>query len=156
MPMQFRFSATVSTLLLVSTAVARAQTQYFVCSARNKENTLGYVSGVVSASPANPGDVDSAWKAMANSKYVAFPSSTSCMQFPTAKAAEAKRANIVYTMIDDGLKITNSDWTYTASASPPAGPAAASQGPQAELPQSKGYCEQNYKGVFDCDCFAQA
>jgi hypothetical protein len=69
-------------------------------------------------------------------------------------------------------KVVQLAWTYggvpplTVAAPPsppPAAPAAPAvltaadrQAAEAEVPQSKSYCQQNYPGVFDCDCFAQA
>jgi hypothetical protein len=47
--------------------------------------------------------------------------------------------------------------TVTAAISAPAvATAADSAAATAEMPQSKAYCEQNYRGLFDCDCFARA
>jgi hypothetical protein len=69
--------------------------------------------------------------------------------------------------------VTQVSWTYAgapalhfvsqpAPASPPsaATPATISAADraafQAEVPQSKGYCEQNYRDLYDCDAFAHA
>ncbi|HET7584924.1 MAG TPA: hypothetical protein VFK13_08455 [Gemmatimonadaceae bacterium] len=50
--------------------------------------------------------------------------------------------------------------TSTGSAAAPAAPAVATAADSAdalaEMSVSKGYCEQNYRGLFDCDCFARA
>lgn len=149
----------LSSLLIAVPAAADPDTQYVVCSARNKENTAGYVSGVIAAKPGGPADVEAAWRAMVSAKYSVLAASTGCTPFAASDAAESKRATMLDNMQDDGLKITSVAWSYTApppTTAPQAAPATAKQAALAELAQSKGYCEQNYAGLFDCDCFAQA
>lgn len=153
------FAVLLSSLLVTVPAAADADTQYVVCSARNKENTAGYVSGVMAVGRGNSADVEMAWRTMVSSKYSAAASSTGCVTFAASDAAESKRATMLDNMQDDGLKTTNVAWSYTApppTTAPSAAPATPEQAALAEVPQSKGYCEQNYAGLFDCDCFAQA
>jgi hypothetical protein len=152
-------AAFLSSLLIAGPAAAEPDGQYLVCSARNKENSAGYVSGVMAVKPGSTADVETAWRAMVSAKYSALASSTGCTAFAASDAAESKRATMLDNMQDDGLKITNVAWSYTApppTSASPAAPATPGQTALAEVPQSKGYCEQNYAGLFDCDCFAQA
>ena len=149
----------VASLWIAVPAAAQSDAQYLVCSARNKENTAGYVSGVITGKPGSAADVETAWRAMVSSKYSALASATGCMTFAASDAAESKRATMLDNMQDDGLKTTNVTWSYTApspTTAPSAVPATPDQAALAEVPQSKGYCQQNYAGLFDCDCFAQA
>jgi len=151
--------AFLPSLLIAVPAAAQPEMQYLVCSARNKENTAAYVSGVTAVKRDSSAGAEAAWKTMTSSKYSAIDSSAACMRFDASTAAEAKRGTLVDGMQDDGLKITNVDWSYTApapTAAPPATPATPEQAALAEVPQSKGFCEQNFRGLFDCDCFAQA
>ncbi|HVM98552.1 MAG TPA: hypothetical protein VMT89_19305 [Candidatus Acidoferrales bacterium] len=146
-------------LLFTDPAAAQNDAQYLVCSARNKENTAAYVSGVVTIKPADSADAEHAWKQMAVSKYAALEASAGCTGFPTSAAAETKRTAMVDNMKDDGLKTTDIPWNYVAEAKPAAAPSAhptPEQAAQAEVPLAKGYCEQNLRGLFDCNCFAQA
>jgi hypothetical protein len=158
--MRFGLLATLLLSLLVTVpAAAQPDTQFLLCSARNRENTAGYVSGVMAVKPGSSADVETAWGAMATSKYSALASSTGCMRFAASAAAEARRDTMLDNMRDDGLKITSVSWSYatpTPKTAAPAAPATPEQSAVAEVPQSKGYCEQNYPGVFDCNCFAQA
>ena len=152
-------AALLPLLFLAVPAAADPDTQYLLCSARNRENTAGYVSQPTAVKSDGIVGAQNAWNALAMSKYGALGSSTGCMRFTTSAAAEAKRATMVDGMKDDGLKITDVAWSYTAPppvAAAPAAPTTSEQAAQAEVPQSKAYCEQNLRGLFDCDCFARA
>jgi hypothetical protein len=153
-------AAFLASLLMAVPAAAQPDTQYLVCSARNRENTAGYVSGAMAVKPDSSAGAETAWRAMASSKYSALDSSTACMRFDASAAADAKRSTVLDNMQDDGLKITAVEWSYTPpptpTTAPPAAPATPEQAALAEIPQSKGFCEQNFPGLFDCNCFAQA
>src|SRR5262245_35291086 len=131
-------AALLPLLLAAEPAAAENDMQYLVCSARNKENTAAWISGVVSIKSDDASDAEKAWREMTSAKYAAFASSTGCMRFPTSGAADAKRGTIVDGMRDDGLKTSDVAWSYVAAAKP-AAPAATAMTPeqsaQAEVPQ---------------------
>jgi len=159
--MPFRFLTAVSPLLLIAGAAAAQSNKYVVCSARNKENTAGYVSTVTTIPASSWTAVQTDWWKLVSSKYAAFASSSGCMQAPTSAAAQSSRSRILDQMHDEGLKIT--DVAFSLSPEKTEKPAAAvaltpEQAALAEMPSAQGYCEynmQHLRTLYDCACFAK-
>ena len=148
--------------LVTDVAAAQTGTPFLVCTARNRDNTAGYLSGVIDLKGATPPEVESAWKLMSIDKYGAMGSSSGCQRFTTAAGAEARRKTLLEGMKDDGLRTTESTWTYTAPSksadSAPAAPAAPDSAATKALAAAKGWCEMNMhelRDLFGCDCFAK-
>jgi len=166
-----------SSLAWVSRAPAQAPGPY-VCMTRDFSKRVGYVSPIFNVSPDNATKVNPAWNQVMTSQYgiTALPDLSCQGPYPrvtTADSARSKFINLVQNTMKQ--KVVQLDWTYAgapplavaaAPAAPPAAPSPAAapavltaadrQSAEAEVPQSKSYCEVNYRGVFDCDCFAQA
>jgi len=159
--MPFRFLTAVSPLLLIAGAAAAQSNKYVVCSARNKENTAGYVSTVTTIPASSWTAVQTEWWKLVSSKYAAFAPSSGCMQAPTSAAAQSSRSRILDQMHDEGLKIT--DVAFSLSPEKTEKPAAAvaltpEQAALAEMPSAQGYCEynmQHLRTLYDCACFAK-
>lgn len=174
------FQAVVMTGLLgavLAVAPVRAQAPGpWVCMTRDFSKRVAYVSPVFSVKVADAMKVNPAWHAIMTSKYgiTALPYQSCQGPYPSdavADSARTKFMDLIRTSMHQ--PITEVAWTYggtppivVAKVAPaPAAPAAPTAAPaltaadraafQAELPQSKGYCEQNLRGLFDCDCFAK-
>ena len=149
----------------------------YVCMTRDFSKRVAYVSPIFNVAPGDAMKVNPAWNQVMTSQYgiTALPSQSCQGPYPSNAIADTTRTRFI-TYIENTMKqkVVPLDWTFNgaapitvaaAPASPPpaAAPAAPAvitaadkQAAQAEVPQSKAYCEQNYAGVFDCDCFAQA
>ena len=77
--MAYRVLAVLPALLLLAGTAEAQSDKYVVCSARNKENTAGYVSPVTTIPATSWTDVQTSWGKLVSSKYAAFASSTGCM-----------------------------------------------------------------------------
>lgn len=165
-------SATVETV-----SPLRAQTPApYVCMTRDFTKRIAYVSPIFNVRPADALKVNPAWNQVMTSQYgiTALPSQSCQGPYPRDATADSARARfIAYIQTTMKQKVVELTWTYAGvspvtvapppppTAPPPAPPpavltAADRQAAQAEIPQAKGYCQQNYEGLFDCDCFAQA
>ena len=161
--MSHTVTATFLASLLITTATAAQNgTEYLVCMARNRENTAGAVTGVVTISASNDVDAQTAWAKEATSKYGADGSTQSCQRWPSVAAGEDARKQLIDQMKDNRLKVTEATWTYAgpkASAATPAAPATPEEAAKAEMPLAQGYCEHNMqelRTLFGCDCFAKS
>jgi len=141
---------------------------------RDFTKRIGYVSPVFRVAPADAMKVNPAWNQVMTSQYgiTALPYLSCQGPYPSDAVADSMRTRFI-----DNLRITMKQqvnelsWTYggapavkvaPAPAPAPAPPpppavltAAARQAAEAGVPLSKGYCVQNLRGLFDCDCFAQ-
>jgi len=159
--MAYRVLAVLPALLLLAGTAEAQSDKYVVCSARNKENTAGYVSPVTTIPATSWTDVQTSWGKLVSSKYAAFASSTGCMQAPTSAAAQSSRSRILDQMRDEGLKITDVAFSLSAEKMEKTAPAKTLTPEQvalAEMPAAQGYCEynmQHLRTLFDCACFAK-
>jgi hypothetical protein len=149
----------------------------YVCMTRDFSKRVAYVSPIFNVAPADAMKVNPAWNQVMTSQYgiTALPYQSCQGPYPRNTTADSMRTQFI-TYIENTMKqkVVQLNWTYNgaapitvaaAPASPPPATAPAApavitaadkQAAQAEVPQSKAYCEQNYAGIFDCDCFAQA
>lgn len=161
----------------ITAPVAAQSPGPWVCMTRDFTNRVAYVSPVFSVQQADEMKVNPAWHKVMTDKYgiTALPY-RSC-QGPYASNIVADSARMQFLqLVRTNLhqQVTELGWTYAGAApitvakAPPASaapttPAASASLTaadraefQAEVPQAKGYCEQNYRGLYDCDRFAQA
>jgi hypothetical protein len=166
----------ISPFARVSRVAAQSPGPY-VCMTRDFSKRVAYVSPIFNVAPGDAMKVDPAWHQIMTSQYgiTALPYKSCQGPYPSNANADSMRTQFI-TYIENTMKqkVVQLNWTYsgaapiTVAAAPPSAPSAAApaapavltaadkEAAQAEVPQSKGYCEQNYAGVFDCDCFAQA
>jgi hypothetical protein len=162
---------------LIATPVAAQSSGPWVCMTRDFTKRVAYVSPVFNVKQADAIQVNPAWHKVMTEKYgiTALPYRSCQGPYPSAIIADSARMRFM-----DAIRTTfhqqvnELGWTYAgaavvtvahappAAAASPAAPAAPASltaadraAFQAEVPQSKGYCEQNYRGLYDCDRFAQ-
>ena len=159
----------------LATPIASAQAGAFVCMTRDFTNRVAYVSPLFRAEQADQAKMNTAWHQVMTTQYgiTALPYQSCQGAFPRDETADTIRTKFI-TLIEKTMKqkLVQVDWTWNSAKAvtvvaqapppppPPPPPAVLTDADrlaaEAEMPQSKGYCEQNYKGVFDCDCFAKA
>ena len=164
-------------MLLASSSPAFAQAPApYVCMTRDFSKRVGYVSPVFKVAPAEATKVNPAWNAVMTSQYgiTALPYLSCQGPYPSDAVADSARAAFIANLRNTMKQQVNElSWTYggapavKVAAPPPPAPTPsppapatltgeARQAAQAGVASSKGYCTQNLKGLFDCDCFAQA
>jgi hypothetical protein len=145
---------------------------------RDFANRVAYVSPVFNVAHADEMKVNPAWHKVMTDKYgiTALPYRSCQGPYPSALLADSARMQFMqFIRTNFHQQVNELGWTYAGAApitvahAPPA-PAAAPAQPaatvtltaadraefQAEVPQARGYCEQNYRGLYDCDRFAHA
>jgi hypothetical protein len=155
--------------------MASAQAGPFVCMTRDFAKRIAYVSPIFRAEQADQAKMNTAWHQVMTTQYgiTALPYQSCQGAYPSDRNADSMRTQFI-SFIEDKMKqkVVQLDWTWNgakaitvvAQAPPPPPPPpppavltdADRKAAEAEMAQSKAYCEQNYKGVFDCDCFARA
>ena len=163
---------------LFTAPVAAQSPGPWVCMTRDFANRVAYVSPVFNVKQADEMNVNPAWHKIMTDKYgISVLPYRSCQgPYPSAIAADSARMLFVKAIHERfNQQVNELSWTYGGAAvvtvaHAPAAPAASPAQPaapasltaadraqfQAEVPQAKGYCEQNYRGLYDCDRFAQA
>ena len=148
----------------------------FVCMTRDFTKRIGYVSRIFNLPAADGPKANTAWHQMLTAQYgiTALPYQSCQGPYPSAAVADTMRTKFI-TMVETTLKqkVLQLEWTYNGAApvvvaaAPPPPPPVAPPPPGAltpaqrqiaegELPQSRAYCQQNLRGLFDCDKFAQS
>ena len=168
-------SLVVIGLSSLATPIASAQGGPFVCMTRDFTKRIAYVSSIFKAEQTDQAKMNTSWHQLMTTQYgiTALPYQSCQGAYPSDHYADSVRtAFITFIETSRKEKVVQVDWTWNgakaitvvAQAPPPPPPPpppavltdADRQAAEAEMPQSKAYCEQNYKGVFDCDCFARA
>lgn len=172
----------LSSIILSFSIQAQSGPGPYYCLTRDFTKRVAYVSPVFDVKAADAMKVNPAWHQIMKSKYgiTALPYQSCFGPFPNVASADSQRTKGV-DRLKNSLKVpvTALGWTYagapalkvvaqatpaaattassTSSAAAPAGITAADRAQfLAEVPKSKGYCEQNYREIYDCDAFAQA
>ena len=163
---------------LMAAPVAAQSPGPWVCMTRDFANRVAYVSPVFNVKQADEMNVNPAWHKIMTDKYgiTALPYRSCQGPYPSAITADSARMLFIKSIHERfNQPVKELGWTYGGAAvvtvaQAPAAPAAAPAQPaapatltaadraefQAEVSNSKGYCEQNYRGLYDCDRFAQA
>lgn len=163
---------------LVAAASAHAQgAGPYVCMTRDFAKRVAYVSRVFNVQQSDVPKVNPAWNQLMTSTYgiTALPYQSCQGAYPSVAVADSARTRFIDNITNTFHQQVNQlAWTYggapalTPPAPTPATAVSASTPKpatitdadraafQAELPQSKAYCDQNFAGLFDCDCFAKA
>jgi hypothetical protein len=144
---------------------------------RDFAKRVAYVSPIFLVQPADASKVNPAWNQVMTSQYgiTALPYQSCQGPYPRDIIADSARSQFIgFIQHSMQQQVVELSWTYgdaspvrvvhppaLSASSPPSNvPAvlttADRQAAEAEVAQSKGYCEQNYRGLFDCDRFAQA
>ncbi|HTL96433.1 MAG TPA: hypothetical protein VL157_12865 [Gemmatimonadaceae bacterium] len=172
--------AALSFTLLAAANLAAQGAGPYVCMTRDFTKRVAYVSRVFNVQQADAPKVNPAWNQVMTSTYgiTALPYQSCQGPYPSVALADSTRTRFIDNITNTFHQQVNQlQWTYggapalTVPASTPATTASATTSApkppatitdadrsafQAEVPQSKAYCDQNYAGLFDCDCFAQA
>ncbi len=164
-------------MLLASASAAFAQAPApYVCMTRDFSKRIGYVSPVFKVAPADAMKVNPAWHQLMTAQYgiTALPYLSCQGPYPSDAVADSMRTTFIENLRNTmKQQVTELSWTYggapavkvappppPAPRQPPPPPAtltgSARQAAQANVASSKGYCTQNLRGLFDCDCFARA
>ncbi len=165
-----------SSAVLSSPIVAQSGPGPYYCLTRDFTKRVAYASPVFNVQQADAMKVNPAWHQIMKTTYgiTALPYQSCQGPYPTLASADSARTRAI-DYIKNTLKqpVTALAWTYAgapalhfvaraAPASPPPTPAPATVSAadraafQAEVSVSKGYCEQNYRDLYDCDAFSQA
>ncbi len=135
----------------------------YVCTARDNSRQAGFVSQLFNVSQADAAKVGSAWDSAVR-RYGATPSSPpECKGFAKFAAADSARKQFI-AFVTNSLeyRIDQMSWTYAgapkATGDIPAAVASSPSGSGSDkvVSEAKGYCEQNHKGMYDCDGYAKA
>lgn len=164
-------------LFLTASPVAAQSPGPWVCMTRDFTKRVAYVSPVFGVVQADGEKVNPAWHQLMTAKYgiTALPYRSCQGPYPTASSADSARMQFIEAIRNvQHQQVNELGWTYAGAAAitvahapapapvtaMPATPVALTDADraafQAEVPQSKGYCEQNYRGLYDCVRFAQA
>jgi hypothetical protein len=144
---------------------------------RDFTKRVAYVSPVFNVKQADEMQVNPAWHKVMTETYgiTALPYRSCQGPYASALLADSARMQFMHSIRTTFHQQVNElGWTYAGAAvitvahAPPAPAAVAAPAApvaltaadraafQAEVPQARGYCEQNYRGLYDCDRFAQA
>jgi len=147
-------------MLLASSSAAFAQApEPYVCMTRDFSKRIGYVSPVFKVAPAEAMKVNPAWNQVMTSQYgiTALPYLSCQGPYPSDAVADSARTKFIENLRNTMKQQVNElSWTYGGAPAVKVAPPPPRQAAQAGVANSKGYCTQNLKGLFDCDCFAQA
>lgn len=163
--------------ILLAAPVAAQSPGPWVCMTRDFTKRVAYVSPVFNVKQADEMQVNPAWHKVMTEKYgiTALPYRSCQGPYASALLADSARMQFMHSIRTTFHQQVNElGWTYAGAAvitvahAPPAPAAVAAPAApvaltaadraafQAEVPQARGYCEQNYRGLYDCDRFAQA
>jgi hypothetical protein len=143
-------------------AGSQGNSHYYICSTRDAAKKVGYVSNVFADVPGDLGAIEAQWKAMLTAKYGSMPfPSNSCQETTSNAAATTAREKLYDFMNDEGQKVTQTSWSYSASAPPVKGgkaapPAVATN--SADPDHAEEWCKYNMpqiRTLFTCPCFAK-
>ncbi len=163
--------------ILLAAPVAAQSPGPWVCMTRDFTKRVAYVSPVFNVKQADEMQVNPAWHKVMTEKYgiTALPYRSCQGPYASALLADSARMQFMHSIRTTFHQQVNElGWTYAGAAvitvahappapaavAAPAAPVALTEADraafQAEVPQARGYCEQNYRGLYDCDRFAQA
>lgn len=163
--------------ILLAAPVAAQSPGPWVCMTRDFTKRVAYVSPVFNVKQADEMQVNPAWHKVMTETYgiTALPYRSCQGPYASALLADSARMQFMHSIRTTFHQQVNElGWTYAGAAvitvahAPPAPAAVAAPAApvaltaadraafQAEVPQARGYCEQNYRGLYDCDRFAQA
>lgn len=163
--------------ILLAAPVAAQSPGPWVCMTRDFTKRVAYVSPVFNVKQADEMQVNPAWHKVMTETYgiTALPYRSCQGPYASALLADSARMQFMHSIRTTFHQQVNElGWTYAGAAvitvahappapaavAAPAAPVALTEADraafQAEVPQARGYCEQNYRGLYDCDRFAQA